>query len=431
MTKNPVALSAGNAGKEDKLRLSRDNKGPSLLVGNQDAMDAAIVGTLTDPKEARAGVREVHFLPFNPVDKKTALTYIDSNGNWHRASKGVPEQIMNLCNLREDAKRNIHAIIDKFAERGLRSLAVSRQEVPEKTKENAGGPWQFVGLLSLFDPPRHDSDETIRRALYLGVNVKMITGEQLSIAKETGRRLGMRTSMYSSATLLGQDKDASIVALPVEELIEKTDGFAGVFPEHKYEGRYWNRCCRCYGCRKRAIFQMMKNYTIYAALSPVKSSDISLSGLQFKLMAADTSDLEFATLLELNSSDISLNSTAFVPLRARMVFALVEMLRYLMVAVPDTFVALNCFPSPSTVVSPTMNNGSFVQWKWNEDKASSMNASLHSTLEHGAKSSTRSVPIGENTQGRSDMGSPRQSSSVEIDDLKIAANSLQPHQYQQ
>jgi len=50
------------------------------------------------------------------------------------------------------------------------------QEVPEKSKESAGAPWQFVGLLSLFDPPRHDSAETIRRALNLGVNVKMITG---------------------------------------------------------------------------------------------------------------------------------------------------------------------------------------------------------------------------------------------------------------
>ncbi|XP_004507873.1 plasma membrane ATPase 4-like [Cicer arietinum] len=202
---------------------------------NQDAIDAAIVGTLADPKEARAGVTEIHFLPFNPVDKRTALTYIDGNGNWHRASKGAPEQIMNLCNLREDTKRNIHAIIDKFAERGLRSLAVARQEVPEKNKESAGSPWQFVGLLSLFDPPRHDSAETIRRALHLGVNVKMITGDQLAIAKETGRRLGMGTNMYPSATLLGQDKDASIAALPVEELIEKADGFAGVFPEHKYE----------------------------------------------------------------------------------------------------------------------------------------------------------------------------------------------------
>lgn len=202
---------------------------------NQDAIDAAIVGMLADPKEARAGIREVHFFPFNPVDKRTALTYIDSNGNWHRASKGAPEQILALCNAREDLKKKVHSIIDKFAERGLRSLAVGRQQVPEKTKESAGTPWQFVGLLPLFDPPRHDSAETIRRALNLGVNVKMITGDQLAIAKETGRRLGMGTNMYPSASLLGQDKDASIAALPVEELIERADGFAGVFPEHKYE----------------------------------------------------------------------------------------------------------------------------------------------------------------------------------------------------
>ncbi|XLR23415.1 hypothetical protein S83_051315, partial [Arachis hypogaea] len=149
---------------------------------NQDAIDAAIVGMLADPKE-----------------------------------------IMNLCNLRDDAKKKVYAIIDKFAERGLRSLAVSRQDSP-------GAPWQFVSLLSLFDPPRHDSTETIRRALNLGVNVKMITGDQLAIAKETGRRLGMGTNMYPSASLLGQDKDASITALPVEELIEKADRFTGVFP---------------------------------------------------------------------------------------------------------------------------------------------------------------------------------------------------------
>ncbi|KAL4283154.1 hypothetical protein GQ457_16G000200 [Hibiscus cannabinus] len=202
---------------------------------NQDAIDAAIVGMLADPKEARAGIREIHFLPFNPVDKRTALTYIDSDGNWHRASKGAPEQIITLCNCKEDVKRKVHSVIDKFAERGLRSLAVARQEIPEKTKDSPGAPWQFVGLLPLFDPPRHDSAETIRRALNLGVNVKMITGDQLAIAKETGRRLGMGTNMYPSSSLLGQDKDASIAALPVDELIEKADGFAGVFPEHKYE----------------------------------------------------------------------------------------------------------------------------------------------------------------------------------------------------
>ncbi|KAH9610206.1 hypothetical protein KSS87_016197 [Heliosperma pusillum] len=196
---------------------------------------AALMANLAPKCKARAGVKEIHFLPFNPVDKRTALTYIDGDGNWHRASKGAPEQMLDLCNCKEDLKKKVHSVIEKYAERGLRSLAVARQEVPEKTKESPGGPWQFVGLLPLFDPPRHDSAETIRRALNLGVNVKMITGDQLAIGKETGRRLGMGTNMYPSAALLGQDKDSSLASLPIDELIEKADGFAGVFPEHKYE----------------------------------------------------------------------------------------------------------------------------------------------------------------------------------------------------
>ncbi|XWS48077.1 hypothetical protein CRYUN_Cryun13aG0041600 [Craigia yunnanensis] len=202
---------------------------------NQDAIDSAIVGMLADPKEARAGIREVHFLPFNPTDKRTALTYIDSDGKMLRVSKGAPEQILNLAHNKSDIERRVHAVIDKFAERGLRSLAVAYQEVPDGRKESSGGPWQFIGLMPLFDPPRHDSAETIRRALNLRVNVKMITGDQLAIGKETGRRLGMGTNMYPSSALLGQDKGESIAALPVDELIEKADGFAGVFPEHKYE----------------------------------------------------------------------------------------------------------------------------------------------------------------------------------------------------
>ncbi|KAF0908852.1 hypothetical protein E2562_028736 [Oryza meyeriana var. granulata] len=202
---------------------------------NQDAIDATIVGMLADPKEARAGIQEVHFLPFNPTDKRTALTYIDGEGKMHRVSKGAPEQILNLAHNKTEIERRVRAVIDKFAERGLRSLGVAYQQVPDARKESPGGPWQFVGLLPLFDPPRHDSAETIRRALNLGVNVKMITGDQLAIGKETARRLGMGTNMYPSSALLGQDKDESIAALPVDELIEKADGFAGVFPEHKYE----------------------------------------------------------------------------------------------------------------------------------------------------------------------------------------------------
>jgi len=81
--------------------------------------------------------------------------------------------------------------------------------------------------LPPFDPPRHDSAETICRALDLGVNVKMITADQLAIGKETGRRLGVGTNMYPSLVIAKMSQ-----LLPfqlINELIEKADGFAKVF----------------------------------------------------------------------------------------------------------------------------------------------------------------------------------------------------------
>ncbi|KAK0576832.1 hypothetical protein LWI29_024016 [Acer saccharum] len=112
-------------------------------------------------------------------------------------------------------------------------LSDPKEQVPAGTKDSTGGPWEFVGLLLLFDPPCHDSAEMIRRALDLGVSVKLITvrifaGDQLAIGKETGRRLGMGTNMYPSSALLGVSKDETSSALPFDDLIEKADGVAGV-----------------------------------------------------------------------------------------------------------------------------------------------------------------------------------------------------------
>ncbi|GAV92432.1 LOW QUALITY PROTEIN: Hydrolase_like2 domain-containing protein, partial [Cephalotus follicularis] len=97
-------------------------------IENQDAINTAIVGMLADPKEARAGIQEVHFLPFNPTDKCTSLTYIDGDGKMHRVSKGAPEQILNLAHNKSDIERRVHAVID-FVEQGLRSLAVAYQVI--------------------------------------------------------------------------------------------------------------------------------------------------------------------------------------------------------------------------------------------------------------------------------------------------------------
>ncbi|KAI8017394.1 Plasma membrane ATPase 4 [Camellia lanceoleosa] len=252
--KNLIEVFANGVDKEHVMLLAAR----ASRTENQDAIDAAIVGMLADPKEARAGIREVHFFPFNPVDKRTALTYVDADGKWHRASKGAPEQILTLCHAKEDLKKKVHAIIEKFAERGLRSLAVGRQEVPEKTKESLGSPWQFVGLLPLFDPPRHDSAETIQRALHLGVNVKMITEHKYEIVKklqESKHICGMTGDGVNDAPALKKADigiavaDATDAARGASDIVLTEPGLSVIISAV---------------LTSRAIFQRMKNYTIYA-----------------------------------------------------------------------------------------------------------------------------------------------------------------------
>lgn len=96
----------------------------------KDAIDLAICNMLGDPKEARDGIEEVHFFPFNPTDKRTAMTYITPDGLMHRATKGAPEQILELAYNKDVLQPRVHEIINRFADRGLRSLGVGHQVCP-------------------------------------------------------------------------------------------------------------------------------------------------------------------------------------------------------------------------------------------------------------------------------------------------------------
>lgn len=205
---------------------------------NQDAIDGCVVGTLQDPNEARRGIQLLDFKPFNPVDKRTEITYIeDATGKMKRVSKGMTGVILDLC-TRDKTPEQEEALendVEDFANRGLRALAVAYEDVPSGDKDEAGSGFELVGLLAIFDPPRDDTKKTLEDAQALGVQVKMATGDQLAIAKETGRRLGLGDNMYNAKALqTGQPPDGCPYAT-LDEMILKADGFAGVFPEHKFE----------------------------------------------------------------------------------------------------------------------------------------------------------------------------------------------------
>ncbi|KAF6004893.1 plasma membrane H+-ATPase [Cyanidiococcus yangmingshanensis] len=153
---------------------------------NQDAIDFAVVNSLPDPKMAREGIEELDFHPFNPVDKRTEITYRDNkDGKVYKATKGAPQIILGMAHNKNEIEKQVHEQIEDFAKRGFRALGIAVAEVPSGEAHGEPGPWSMVGLMPIFDPPRHDTKETIEQAIAMGVEVKMITGDQLAIAKET------------------------------------------------------------------------------------------------------------------------------------------------------------------------------------------------------------------------------------------------------
>jgi H+-transporting ATPase len=204
---------------------------------NQDAIDSSVVAAIGDPARARAGIKLLDFKPFNPVDKRTEITYREeSTGKLKRVTKGMTGIIIELCsrNKTEEIENRLEKDVEDYATRGLRALAVAYEEVDGDDFEAEGNGFELIGLLAIYDPPRDDTKQTIDDALALGVRVKMVTGDQLAIAKETGRRLGLGDHMYPAKVLKDGPAPGGKHA-SLDEMIMDADGFAGVFPEHKYE----------------------------------------------------------------------------------------------------------------------------------------------------------------------------------------------------
>jgi H+-transporting ATPase len=189
---------------------------------NQDTIDLAVLSGVTDDR-ALKGAEILHFQPFDPVHKRTEATVRSPDGKTFKVTKGAPQVILALATNASQVKAAVDDAVDGFARRGFRSLGVARTDDREE--------WQFLGVLPLFDPPREDSKATIATARQMGINVKMVTGDQLAIGRETARELGLGTNILD-ATGLGDTRHP--VTAQLTEAIEKADGFAQVFPEHKF-----------------------------------------------------------------------------------------------------------------------------------------------------------------------------------------------------
>ncbi|QDT41606.1 Calcium-transporting ATPase 1 [Gimesia alba] len=226
LTKNQLSLG-------EPILFDTDNPETITLAGalasqrdDDDPIDLAVVAGLKQT-DVLDSFRVEKFVPFDPVSKRTETTVIDADGKTWKYTKGAPQVIIELCQLDDETKTKGEQSVLDLAARGMRALGVAESA-------DDGASWKFLGILSLLDPPRDDSKETIRQAQEHGIEVKMITGDDVAIGNEISGQLGIGNHLQAAADLFTKEMDMSHLPEPITACVEKADGFGRVFPEHKY-----------------------------------------------------------------------------------------------------------------------------------------------------------------------------------------------------
>jgi H+-transporting ATPase len=192
---------------------------------SEDAIDLAVMGTVDSA--ALDGCKQTAFTPFDPVSKRTMSTVVDGSNRTRHYAKGAPQAISELAKPNPQTLQRYQNEVAALAAKGERALGVARSE--------DGARWELVGLISLMDPPRPDAKATIAEAERLGLNVKMVTGDDVAIGDQIAAQLGMGHNLLVASNVFKEGTKADAMPPDVMEAVERADGFGRVFPEHKYE----------------------------------------------------------------------------------------------------------------------------------------------------------------------------------------------------
>jgi len=191
---------------------------------NEDVIDNAILEKTKRKSELweKAGSFTIqNFKGFDPVSKRTEAELQGPEKRKIKVAKGAPQMILKLTGESDQSGSDINEHIEEFAGKGYRALGVALSE--------ADNSWKYVGLIPMYDPPREDSASTIEQAQHMGVNVKMVTGDHKAIAQEIAGEVGMGKEIMTA------DEFEALSYDEIADRVEKVNGFAQVFPEHKYK----------------------------------------------------------------------------------------------------------------------------------------------------------------------------------------------------
>jgi len=188
----------------------------------KDIIDLTVIEYARAAGVDSTAYKQLSFTSFDPAIKRSEAM-IERGGEHFRVVKGAPQIVISMCaKMSEETRAQANKTVQELSERGYRTLAVAASE------SDAQNNLRFVGLLPLADPPRPDSKIVIEELKTLGVRPKMLTGDNIAIAKEVAGRvsIGDKICGISEVSGLGEEEQARI--------LDEYDGFAEIYPEDKY-----------------------------------------------------------------------------------------------------------------------------------------------------------------------------------------------------
>ena len=223
LTKNQISIAKlipfNNYSEEDLLLYG----GLASKKESKDPIDDAFFDKIKEYPEIDLKLSKcqlISFKPFDPVVKRTEALIKDDNNEDIQVSKGAIQVILSLVKADSSLEEKVDELGKDFASKGFRALGVALS--------TQNGIWEYIGIVALHDPPRDDSSDTIKTAKTLGINVKMVTGDHVEIAKYVAEELGIGTNIVVSSEIIGKHDSETT------KLVEEANGFAEVYPEHKY-----------------------------------------------------------------------------------------------------------------------------------------------------------------------------------------------------
>jgi len=204
--KEDVALTASLASREE----------------TKDVIDLTVIEYVRAAGIDTSAYRQISFTPFDPATKRSEAV-IDRKGERFKVTKGAPQVIMSICrSISEETRTQANKIVEELSQKGYRTIAVATSE------GDASNSFRLVGFLPLADPPRPDSKSVIEELRTLGVTPKMLTGDNIAVAKEIARQVSIGDKIYRMSDL------ASLSEAEQARILDEYDGFAQIYPEDKY-----------------------------------------------------------------------------------------------------------------------------------------------------------------------------------------------------